>query len=80
MAELDQKISAASTNFDISRLSKVDLAILRLATWEIFHLPNLDIAVSINEAIELARSFSGDESAAFVNGILDQIAKSSSPS
>ena len=73
--ELDQLINAASTNFDISRLSRVDLAILRLATWEIKHLPELDSAISINEAIDLARSFSGDESATFVNGLLDTIAK-----
>jgi N utilization substance protein B len=73
--ELDQLINDASTNFDIFRLSKVDLAILRLATWEIKSLPNLDSAISINEAIDLARSFSGDESATFVNGLLDTIAK-----
>ena len=73
--ELDQLINDASTNFDISRLSKVDLAILRLATWEIKSLPDLDSAISINEAIDLARSFSGDESATFVNGLLDTIAK-----
>jgi N utilization substance protein B len=48
---------------------------LRLATWEILKDPELDAAVSINEAIELARSFSGEESASFVNGLLDQIAK-----
>ena len=73
--DLDQLINEASTNFDISRLSKVDLAILRLATWEIKSLPDLDSAISINEAIDLARSFSGDESATFVNGLLDTIAK-----
>ncbi len=75
-ASLDQSIDEASTNFDISRLSKVDLAILRLATWEIKFLPDLDAAISINEAIDLARSFSGEESATFVNGLLDTIAKS----
>jgi N utilization substance protein B len=48
---------------------------LRLASWEILKVPKLDAAVSINEAIELARSFSGEEAASFVNGILDQIAK-----
>lgn len=73
--ELDQLINDTSTNFDLSRLSKVDLAILRLATWEIKSLPDLDSAISINEAIDLARSFSGDESATFVNGLLDTIAK-----
>ena len=74
--ELDALIDHTAQNFDLSRLSKVDLAILRLATWEIRHLSDLDNAISINEAIDLARSFSGEESAAFVNGILDKIAKS----
>jgi N utilization substance protein B len=73
--ELDKVIARTATNFDFSRLSKVDLAILRQAAWEIKHLPDLDDAVSINEAIELARSFSGEEAASFVNGILDHIAK-----
>ena len=73
--ELDLLINAASSNFDITRLSKVDLAILRLASWEIKFLPDLDAAISINEAIDLARSFSGEESANFVNGLLDTIAK-----
>ena len=72
---LDQLINEASTNFDITRLSKVDLAILRLATWEIRHRSDLDNAVSINEAIDLAHAFSGEESATFVNGLLDTIAK-----
>ena len=73
--EIDETIDNASENFDINRLSKVDLAILRLATWEILKLPDLDAAVSINEAIDLARSFSGEESASYVNGVLDKIAK-----
>ena len=75
LEELDPQINEVAANFDISRLSKVDLAILRLAAWEILKLPELDAPVSINEAVDLARSFSGDESASFVNGILDQIAK-----
>ncbi|MGC6466792.1 MAG: transcription antitermination factor NusB [Akkermansiaceae bacterium] len=73
--QLDDLINSKSENFDLSRLSKVDLAILRLASWEILYLPDLDNAVSINEAIELARAFSGEDAASFVNGILDQIAK-----
>jgi len=73
--ELDELIDQKARNFDFTRLSKVDLAILRLASWEILHLLDLDNAISINEAIELARSFSGEEAASFVNGILDQIAK-----
>lgn len=73
--ELDELIDQTADNFDINRLSKVDLSILRLAAWEILKDPEIDTAVSINEAIDLARSFSGEESASFVNGILDKIAK-----
>ncbi len=76
--ELDELIGLKSENFDLSRLSKVDLAILRLASWEILYLTELDPAISINEAIELARAFCGEDSASFVNGILDQVAKSTS--
>lgn len=76
--ELDEIIAKTAINFDFSRLSKVDLAILRQAAWEIKHLPDLDDAIAINEAIELARSFSGEEAAGFVNGILDHISKKKS--
>ncbi|MDG2401272.1 MAG: transcription antitermination factor NusB [Akkermansiaceae bacterium] len=72
---IDEAINTASANFDIERISKVDLAILRLASWEIMKLPDLDAAISINEAIDLARSFSGEESASYVNGVLDKISK-----
>jgi N utilization substance protein B len=76
VATIDKAIETASTNFDIERISKVDLAILRLAGWEIMKLPDLDAAISINEAVDLAYSFSGRESASFVNGVLDKISKS----
>lgn len=73
--ELDPVIDDAATNFELNRLARVDLAILRLATWEILKLPDLDPAISINEAVSLARDFSGEESASFVNGVLDRIAR-----
>lgn len=72
--KLDAAIGQASTNFDLQRIARVDLAILRLATWEILKLPELDTAISINEAVSMARDFSGEESASFVNGVLDHIA------
>ena len=75
VAAIDKAIDTASANFDIERISKVDLAILRIAAWEITKLPDLDDAISINEAVDLARSFSGAESASFVNGVLDRISK-----
>lgn len=72
---LNEAINSASANFNLGRISKVDLAILRLASWEILKLSELDAAISINEAVELARSFSGEESASYVNGVLDKVAK-----
>lgn len=73
--ELDPIINEAATNFELGRLARVDLAILRLATWEILKLSALDPAISIDEAVSLARDFSGEESASFVNGVLDRIAR-----
>lgn len=72
---LNKTITEASVNYDLDRLSRVDLSILRLATSELLFNEELPSAVSINEAVELARSFSGEESAAFVNGLLDKIAR-----
>jgi len=75
VSTLNEAINRASANFDLERISKVDLAILRLASWEILKNPDLDAAISINEAVDLARSFSGEESASYVNGVLDKVAK-----
>ena len=59
VATIDKAIDTASTNFDIERISKVDLAILRLAGWEIMKLPDLDAAISINEAVIWPARFLG---------------------
>lgn len=72
---LNKTIKAAAENYDLDRLSRVDLSILRLATSEILFSDDIPNAVAINEAVELARSFSGEDSAAFVNGLLDKIAR-----
>ncbi|MGJ8697225.1 MAG: transcription antitermination factor NusB [Verrucomicrobiaceae bacterium] len=76
---INKTIETAAENYDLGRLSRVDLSILRLATWEITHAQDVPNPVAINEAIELARAFSGEDSAAFVNGLLDRIAKDHSP-
>jgi len=78
LEELDQAIEATANNYDIKRLSRVDLAILRLAIYEIKKDEKIPTAVAINEAVELAKAFSGQEAAGFVNGILDTIAKGES--
>lgn len=71
--ELDQAISAASENYTLDRLSPIDRNILRLATYEILHRDDIPAAVSINEAIEIAKRFGTAESPGFINGVLDGI-------
>lgn len=71
--ELDQAIDAASKNYTLDRLSPIDRNILRLATFEIIHRDDIPTAVSINEAIEIAKRFGTAESPGFINGVLDGI-------
>lgn len=71
--EIDAAIKARSKNWSLSRMPKVDLNIMRLATFELMHRPDIPKKVTINEAIEIARKFGDKESPAFVNGILDEI-------
>ncbi|WP_315114608.1 transcription antitermination factor NusB [uncultured Clostridium sp.] len=73
--ELDKKIEANLKNWKISRLAKVDLAILRLSTYEILFEEDIPIKVSINEGVELAKKYGEDKSSAFINAVLDNIAK-----
>ena len=73
--KINKKISKTSDNWDIDRISHVDKALLQIATAEMLNCPDVPIKVIINEAIELARSFSSDESIPFINGILDGINK-----
>jgi N utilization substance protein B len=73
--QLDQLIGEASEHWRFERLSRVDLNVLRIAAYELLVTPELPINVVIDEAIEIARRFGTEESAVFVNGILDQIAR-----
>ncbi len=68
--EIDGYISAYSVKRKIQRLSKVVLAALRLAIYEILYVPDLDAAISINEAVELTKKFSGRDESGYVNGVL----------
>ena len=76
---VDQRISASSSNWRIERMSTVDRNILRLAVFEMMH-GGTPAPVVIDEALELARQFGGDESRSFVNGILDAVSKASGTS
>lgn len=74
---IDALISEASENWTIQRMNKVDLAILRLATFEMRY-EDLEVGIAINEAVEIAKEYGTDESGGFVNGILGRIARSGS--
>lgn len=72
--EVDARVRAASTNWRLERMARVDRAILRLATWELAYRGDVPRAVVIDEAVELAKAYGTDDSSAFVNGVLDKIA------
>ena len=73
-ADLDEEIAACLRGWTLARLSRVDLAILRLSAYEMKYA-SLPAAVSINEAVELARKYSSESSCPFVNGVLGTISR-----
>ena len=73
VATLDPMIAQAAEHWRIERMNVLDRLILRLAVYEFLHWPDTHAKVIINEALELARSFSGDDAVRFINGILDGI-------
>jgi N utilization substance protein B len=73
--EIDNLIQSLSNHWRLSRMAHVDRNILRIAVFEFLYEKDIAPAVIINEAIEIAKKYSSDESAAFVNGILDAIKK-----
>ncbi len=75
-AELDALISQHSEHWRVERLAVIDRLVLRMAVWELRHATDTPAAVVLNEALELARTFSTDDSVRFVNGVLDGIRKS----
>lgn len=75
LPQVDEKIKAYVENWDFERVASVDRAILRLAVYEMLFRDDIPPVVSINEAIEVAKRFSSEESGRFVNGILDRVCK-----
>ena len=71
--ELDSIISRVAENWEISRMAIIDRNILRIGAYELLHSEDVPNKVAINEAIELAKKYSTEDSGAFVNGILDKI-------
>ena len=72
---IDAVLQNTSENWKLHRMPVVDLSILRCATYEILYLSDIDAATSINEAIEIAKSYSTPDSPKFINGVLDSIQK-----
>ena len=74
--EIDEAIKNAASHWKLDRMTAVDRNILRMSAYELLHVPETPPKVAIDEAIEIAREFSTEESSKFVNGILDKIKNS----
>jgi len=79
LAQLDPLIRQHAENWKLERMAAVDRSILRLAAYELLNCPDTPPAVVIDEALEIARRFSGEGSVEFVNGVLDSILKQVPP-
>ncbi len=75
LSVIDDLISEKTTGWTIDRFGKVELTIARLAVYEIAFDETIPFGVAVNEAIELAKKYAGDESGAFINGVLAKFAK-----
>jgi len=73
LAALDPKIAQYATNWQMERMAVIDRNILRMGSFELIHREDIPPKVTINEAVELAKKYSGSESGKFVNAILDKI-------
>jgi N utilization substance protein B len=76
-AEIDRLIAQATENWKIERLAKVDFVLLRMAAYELVFCADIPTSVTLDEAIEIAKRFGSEDSAGFINGVLDQVAQSS---
>ena len=72
---INQLISKYAENWRLERMSVIDRNILRLAVYEVYYQDDVPISVAINEAVEIAKRYSTDDSGPFINGILDSMAK-----
>jgi N utilization substance protein B len=75
LEEIDRILTGASDNWKLERISRVELAILRLAVAELIYVAEIPDSVSINEAVELAKKFGSEDSGKFVNGILGNVVR-----
>ena len=72
---IDNMLIQSAANWSIDRMALVDRNIMRIAAYELLFIKDIPVKVTINEAIEIAKRFGGEESSSFVNGILDKIIK-----
>lgn len=75
--EIDRLIAQCAEHWKLKRMARVDLTILRMATYELLFCPDIPMNVSMDEAIEIGKRYGSGDSAAFINGVLDQVAQSS---
>jgi N utilization substance protein B len=75
LENIDKTIETHLKGWTMSRISKVDLSILRLAIFEMINRDDIPASVSINEAVEMAKKYGGEESGAFINGVLGKFIK-----
>ncbi len=75
--EIDRIIDRSAENWKLNRMAKVDLMILRMATYELLFCPDIPMNVSLDEAIEIGKRYGSADSPTFINGVLDQVALAS---
>ena len=76
IVQIDQKIADHSQNWSKERISRISMAIMRVAIYEMLYKDDSPVSVSINEAVELAKKYGGDDDPGFINGVLGGIARS----
>ena len=75
LAEIDQMISSCLTNWNINRLPKITLSILRLAVYEMKYNDEIPVSVAIDQAVEIAKEYADEKDSAYINGVLGTIAR-----
>jgi transcription antitermination protein NusB len=75
--EIDRLIRESTDHWKLSRMAKVDLIILRMASYELLFCPDIPLNVSMDEAIEIGKRYGSADSPTFINGVLDQVAVAS---
>jgi N utilization substance protein B len=74
LERVDESIEGASSNWGLEEIGKVERAVLRLGTYELLFLPDTPVSVAIDESVELAKAYAGEDAGRFVNGVLGRIA------